>query len=65
MATCREIHQLVSEQMDRSLSLAERTRVRMHLLICAACTHFNGQMALLRQAMRKLPEQRDSDGEQQ
>jgi len=50
--TCREVHQLVSEGLDRRLSLTERTRVQMHLLVCRACQHFSGQMNLLRRAMR-------------
>jgi hypothetical protein len=53
--TCREVHQLVSEGMDRRLSLVERTRLRLHLLVCTACTRFNGQMELLRRAMRQGP----------
>ena len=53
--TCREVHRLVSEGMDRDLSLVERTRMRLHLMVCDACTRFNGQMALLRQAMRGFP----------
>lgn len=58
--TCKEVHRLVSEGMDRELSLVERTRMRLHLLVCAACTRFNGQMDLLRRAMRSLPP--DDDG---
>jgi hypothetical protein len=53
--TCREVHRLVSEGMDRELSLVERTRMRLHLLVCAACTRFNRQMDLLRRAMRQGP----------
>jgi hypothetical protein len=53
--TCREVHRLVSEGMDRDLSLVERTRMRVHLMVCEACTRFNGQMNLLRMAMRKGP----------
>lgn len=53
--TCREVHRLVSEGMDRKLSLVERTRMRLHLMVCAACTRFNGQMGLLRKAMRVMP----------
>jgi hypothetical protein len=41
--------------MDRELSLVERSRMRLHLLVCAACTRFNGQMDLLRRAMRQGP----------
>lgn len=55
MPTCREVHRLVSEGMDRDLTWLERTRMRLHLLVCEACTRFNGQMALMRRAMRKLP----------
>ena len=50
--TCREVHRLVSEGMDRELSLVERTRMRLHLMVCRACTRFNAQMGLLRRAMR-------------
>lgn len=53
--TCREVHRLVSEGMDRELSLVERTRMRLHLLVCVACTRFNRQMDLLRRAMRQGP----------
>jgi hypothetical protein len=53
--TCREVHRLVSEGMDRDLTLVERTRMRLHLIVCEACTRFNGQMDFLRRAMRKLP----------
>jgi hypothetical protein len=53
--TCREVHRLVSEGMDRDLSLVERGRMRLHLLVCTACTRFNAQMRLLRRAMRQWP----------
>lgn len=55
LPTCSEVHRLVSERLDRDLSPPERIRIRFHLLICVACQTFNGQMTLLRQAMRKLP----------
>jgi predicted anti-sigma-YlaC factor YlaD len=50
--TCREVHQLVSERMDRVLTLIERARVSAHLLVCPGCTRFDEQMQLLRRAMR-------------
>jgi predicted anti-sigma-YlaC factor YlaD len=52
--TCREVHRLVSEGLDRDLTLIERTRMRLHLMVCQACTNFSAQMALIRRAMRKL-----------
>ena len=43
--TCREIHQLVSEGMDRPLTLVERARMRLHLVVCDACTRFDMQIS--------------------
>ncbi|MBC7415126.1 MAG: zf-HC2 domain-containing protein [Herminiimonas sp.] len=56
--TCREVHRLVSEAMDRKLTMVERVRMRLHLVVCEACNRFNRQMDLIRSAMRRL-----SDGE--
>ncbi len=53
--TCREVHRLVSEGMDRDLSVVEQIRMRLHLVVCGACTRFNGQMRLLRRAMHTFP----------
>ena len=53
--TCREVHRLVSEGLDRKLSIIERLRMRLHLLVCGACTRFQDQMDLLHRAMRAAP----------
>ncbi len=45
---------MTSEGFDRELSLIERARMHLHLLVCIACRNFTGQMLLLRQAMRKM-----------
>lgn len=60
--TCKEVHRLVSEGLDRNLTLTERSRVQMHLLVCRACDRFNGQMGLLRKAMQRFEVPQDSDG---
>lgn len=52
--TCKEIHRLTSEGLDRELSLIERMRIRAHLLVCDACSNFTDQMQLIRRAMRRL-----------
>lgn len=61
--TCKEVHRLTSESMDRELSLVERVRMRTHLLVCTACSNFNHQMQLLRQAMRQLEPSADDNNE--
>ena len=53
--TCKEVHRLVSEQMDRDLSTVEKMRLRFHMLICDACNNFSGQMNLIRRAIRQFP----------
>ena len=63
--TCKEIHRLASEGLDRDLTTVERLRMRLHLLVCEACTNFAGQMSLIRRAMQRLrgsgPPFEDSD----
>ncbi|HEV2611125.1 MAG TPA: zf-HC2 domain-containing protein [Noviherbaspirillum sp.] len=63
--TCREVHRLTSEGLDRPLTWTERARVHIHLGVCSACTNFANQMKLIRTAMRQLtiPEAADSDSE--
>lgn len=54
LPTCKEIHRLASEKLDRRLSYRERMRWRMHLLYCTGCRNFNGQLQLIRSAMHRL-----------
>ena len=59
--TCKEVHRLVSEGLDRDLSMLERLRMRLHLTVCDACSRFERQMAVLRRAMRQLTIPDDSE----
>ena len=51
---CKEAHRLASEKLDRRLSFGEQTRLRIHLSYCTACRNFEGQMLLIRRAMRRM-----------
>jgi hypothetical protein len=51
--SCRHASQLLSEAMDRRLSLRERIRLQLHLLICAACRNYRRQLLLIRRAMQE------------
>ena len=53
--TCKEVHRLVSEGMDRDLTRYQKVRVRLHLIVCDVCTNFTKQMDFLRQALRRHP----------
>ncbi|MNC90968.1 hypothetical protein D3C83_71370 [compost metagenome] len=54
MDTCRKISIVLSESMDRDLTRWERLRVRIHLVICDACTQFAQQLRILRKTSRAL-----------
>jgi Putative zinc-finger len=61
LPTCKEVQNLCSAALDRNLTLVERTRLHLHLLICVACTNANAQMKLLRTAMRNFPLEDETD----
>lgn len=41
----------MSESLERRLGLVERTKLRLHLLVCAWCARYLKQIKLLRQAV--------------
>jgi hypothetical protein len=61
---CREVTEIVLAGEDRSLGLAERLAVRLHLTICTGCRRFQGQMAVMREALPRWRAYRDGDGGQ-
>lgn len=54
MLTCKDASRLISEHQERPLGFRERWGLRLHLWMCLNCRRFARQMALLRQALRKL-----------
>lgn len=50
MLSCKEVAQLASERLDRSLGLAEWFSLRLHLLRCAMCARYVDQLKFLRRA---------------
>ena len=53
MLKCKEVTHLLSESQDRKLTLSERLRLEMHLVMCGGCKNFKDQMVFLRQACRR------------
>jgi hypothetical protein len=58
---CQGMARLASESFDRDLILRERVTLRLHLAYCAPCRHYEGQLQLLRCAMRRLASRLESD----
>ncbi|WP_137718820.1 zf-HC2 domain-containing protein [Methylobacillus flagellatus] len=54
MLSCKQASQLISQSLDRRLSLRERLALRLHLLICDVCERFRQQLLLLRDMVHKL-----------
>jgi len=52
--TCKDVYPLISEGMDRSLSLSGRLRLKMHLTICILCDTYRKQLQILRNLARNL-----------
>ena len=58
---CREAARLVSEGMDRRLSLLERIGLRLHLLICTACRQWRRQTTMIRRALRHVRREAEAE----
>jgi hypothetical protein len=50
--SCKDASRLISQLQDGDIPLPERLRIRLHLLLCDACTRFEQQMRFLRAALR-------------
>lgn len=60
--SCKEASKLISEGMDRRLSVTERVTLRLHVGICDACARFTSQAQFLRRALKAFPGPDDSQG---
>lgn len=52
MLSCKDATELISQGMDRHLTLAERLGLGLHLLICRGCRATEKHLAFLRTATR-------------
>lgn len=58
---CRQAHQKLSEDLDRKLSLTERTQLSLHLSMCKSCSNFRTQMRTIRMAMQQMAKGKSAD----
>jgi hypothetical protein len=54
MLDCKHATQLASRALDRRLPIRQRVALRLHLLMCDACTQFVRQLQLMRKALAQL-----------
>ncbi len=54
MLDCKQASQLISQSLDRSLTLRERLSLKLHLLICEFCKRFSQHMQTIRVALKQM-----------
>ncbi|MBT3784836.1 zf-HC2 domain-containing protein [bacterium] len=54
MLSCEEVARLVSESLDRHLSLSERTKMKIHHLVCSTCKKHQKQILFLQKALQRF-----------
>jgi hypothetical protein len=58
---CKEASRLLSQGLDRELTLAQRAALKLHLTLCDACTSVKAQFEFIRRALSAYS---DSDKDQ-
>ncbi|MDX1914835.1 MAG: zf-HC2 domain-containing protein [Methylophilus sp.] len=61
MLNCKQTSQLVSQSLDRNLTLRERLAVRLHLFICKYCRRFQRQLLAMRKSFKRMSEAIEND----
>ncbi len=56
MLNCKQASELLSQVLDRDMTLREKILLRLHLLICHGCSNFSKQIQVMRKACRSYLE---------
>lgn len=54
MLDCKQTSQLISQSLDRKLTLRERFALLLHLILCKFCKRFSQQLQIIRVSMKSL-----------
>ena len=58
---CKKASQLQSDGFERTLTVSERLRLHLHLLICGACRNYDTNIELLHQFFHTIRNRNESD----
>ncbi|HKQ52159.1 MAG TPA: hypothetical protein VJT74_07310 [Pyrinomonadaceae bacterium] len=61
LPTCVEVLPILSQSLERKLTLRERVTLKLHFLICVYCVRYLKQLRLLRASVRARSEQMETD----
>ncbi len=54
MLDCKKSSQLISQSLDRNLTLRERVALKLHLFICNKCRQFSQHLETMRVAIKTM-----------
>lgn len=61
MLNCKQTSQLISQSLDRTLTLRERFALQLHLIICKYCKRFSQQVQIMRVSVSSLINSAEKD----
>jgi predicted anti-sigma-YlaC factor YlaD len=61
MLDCRQASQLISQSLDRPLTLRERFVLKLHLFICEFCRQFRQHMQTLHVTIKTMVDSIEND----
>lgn len=53
-SNCKDTTQIVSESMDRRVSIAKQCKIKFHLALCEFCRYYKEQLETIRDLARGL-----------
>ena len=54
MLSCKQASQIISQSLDKPLTMRERFALKLHLTICKYCKRFSQQVQTLRVALKQM-----------
>lgn len=61
MISCKKSTELMSQQLDRELSVYETMALRFHLMMCSGCTNFQRNMDFLHRVCKRAAAESEPD----
>ena len=61
MLSCKDASQIISQSLDRKLTLRERFQLQIHLVLCKFCKRFSQQLEIMCVNVRAVVNSVESD----
>lgn len=61
MLRCKDTSQIISQSLDRQLTMRERFALKFHLLICKHCRRFSQQLQTIGLALKLIARANEDD----